>query len=313
MLDIVVVLTVLATLLVVVSVSQPVAVRLHLAPVVLLAVIGVAIGAISIILLHTSRSDRFDNIAAVFANLPVSSETFVYVFLPLLVFDGAITSDVRRILEDAAPILMLAVVATVVTTAVVGVALWPVSGLPLVVCLLLGSVVATTDPAAVIAVFRDVGAPARLTRLVEGEALLNDAAAIVMFVVLLGMIVSGRQPDIVGGAAQFAVSFLGGAVLGVAGRAGFFAAHSLDPRRSAGRSNADGCPRLSGVHWRGAFFSCFGGGRGALRRADRQRLRTVAHHALQLVVHHGSVGANRLLGPFAGVRARLDPGAEAPA
>ena len=220
MLDIVVVLTVLATLLVVVSVSQPVAVRLHLAPVVLLAVIGVAIGAISIVLLHTSLSDRFDGIAAVFANLPVSSETFVYVFLPLLVFDGAMTSDVRRMLEDAAPILMLAVVATVVTTAVVGVALWPVSGLPLVVCLLLGSVVATTDPAAVIAVFRDVGAPARLTRLVEGESLLNDAAAIVMFVVLLGMIVSGRQPDIVGGAAQFAIAFLGGAVLGVlAGRA----------------------------------------------------------------------------------------------
>ena len=51
----------------------------------------------------------------------------------------------------------------------VGLALWPFSGLPLVVCLLLGAVVSTTDPAAVIAVFRDVGAPARLTRLVEGE------------------------------------------------------------------------------------------------------------------------------------------------
>ena len=76
----------------------------------------------------------------------------------------------------------------------VGVALWPVSGVPLVVCLLLGSVIATTDPAAVIAVFRDVGAPARLTRLVEGESLLNDAAAIVMFVVFLGIIVSGRSP-----------------------------------------------------------------------------------------------------------------------
>ena len=88
------------------------------------------------------------------------------------------------------------------------------------VCLLLGSVVATTDPAAVIAVFRDVGAAARLTRLVEGEALLNDAAAIVMFTVLLGMIVSGRQPDFLGGAAQFLVSFFGGAILGVlAGRA----------------------------------------------------------------------------------------------
>ena len=158
MLDIVLILTVLATLLVVVAVSQPVAVRLNLAPVVLLAVIGVAIGGVSIVLLRTPLSGRFEGAAALFANLPVSSETFVYVFLPLLVFDGAITSDVRRMLEDAAPILMLAVVATVVTTAVVGLALWPVSGLPLVVCLLLGSVVATTDPAAVIAVFRDVGA-----------------------------------------------------------------------------------------------------------------------------------------------------------
>lgn len=219
MLDIVLLLAVLATLLVVVAVSQPVAVRLKLAPVVLLAVIGVAIGAASIVLLHTP-SHRFDSVASLFANLPVGAETFIYVFLPLLVFEGAITADVRRMLEDAAPILMLAVVATVVCTAVVGVALWPIAGLPLVVCLLLGSVVATTDPAAVIAVFRDVGAAARLTRLVEGEALLNDAAAIVMFTVLLGMIVSGRQPDFLGGAAQFLLSFFGGAGLGVlAGRA----------------------------------------------------------------------------------------------
>ena len=150
-----------------------------------------------------------------FADLPVSSDTFIYVFLPLLVFEAAITSDVRRMLEDAAPILMLAVVATVVATGVVGVALWPISGLPLVVCLLLGSVVSTTDPAAVIAVFRDVGAPARLTRLVAGEALLNDAAAIVMFAVLLGMIVSGRKPHLGDGAVAFAISFLGGAALGV--------------------------------------------------------------------------------------------------
>ena len=193
MIDIVLLLAVLATLLVVVAVSQPVAVRLKLAPVVLLAVIGVAIGTVSGVLLHTTVTNRFDNIAALFADLPVGAETFIYVFLPLLVFEGAITADVRRMLEDAAPILMLAVVATVVCTAVVGFALWPIAGLPLVVCLLLGSVVATTDPAAVIAVFRDVGAAARLTRLVEGEALLNDAAAIVMFTVLLGVIVSGAS------------------------------------------------------------------------------------------------------------------------
>ncbi len=217
MLDIVLFLAVLATLLVVVAVSQPVAVRLRVAPVVLLAVIGVAIGAVSIVLVHTPLSARYGDLVGLFANLPVGAETFIYVFLPLLVFEGAITVDVRRMLEDAAPILMLAVVATIVCTAVVGFALWPIAGLPLVVCLLLGSVVATTDPAAVIAVFRDVGAAARLTRLVEGEALLNDAAAIVMFTVLLGVIVSGQQPNLLVGEEQFLISFFGGAALGFLG------------------------------------------------------------------------------------------------
>ena len=220
MLDIVLVLAVLATLLVVVALCQPLAVRLRLAPVVLLAVVGVAIGAASSDLMHLRLSSHFGEIVRTFADLPVGSEIFIYVFLPLLIFEAAITADVRRMLEDAAPILTLAVVATVVTTGVVGLALWPIAGLPLTVCLLLGSVVATTDPAAVIAVFRDVGAPARLTRLVEGEALLNDAAAIALFVVLLGMIVSAREPDIGGAAREFTVAFLGGAAFGaLAGRA----------------------------------------------------------------------------------------------
>ena len=220
MVDIVLVLAVLATLLVIVALSQPLAARLKLAPVVLLAVVGVAIGAASSELIHSRLSSHFGEIVRTFADLPVGSEIFIYVFLPLLVFEAAIASDVRRMLEDAAPILMLAVVATVVATAVVGLALWPLAGVPLTVCLLLGSVVATTDPAAVIAVFRDVGATARLTRLVEGEALLNDAAAIALFVLLLGMIVSGRQPDILGAAGEFAVAFLGGAAFGaLTGRA----------------------------------------------------------------------------------------------
>ena len=64
MVDIALLLAVLATLLVVVAVSQPVAVRLKLAPVVLLAVIGVAIGAVSIVVLRSPVTDRFDSVAA---------------------------------------------------------------------------------------------------------------------------------------------------------------------------------------------------------------------------------------------------------
>ena len=220
MLDIVLVLAVFGTLLVVVSLSQPLAARLRLSPVVLLAVIGVAMGGASGVLLHTKLASHLGEFVRLFADLPLGSETFVYVFLPLLVFEGALTSDVRRSLDDAAPILMLAVIATLVTAAVVGVALWPFAGLPLAVCLLLGAVVATTDPAAVIAMFRDVGAPGRLTRLVEGESLLNDAAAIVLYSVLLGIIASGHTPVVGSMAIQFVGSFVGGALLGaLAGRA----------------------------------------------------------------------------------------------
>ncbi len=220
MLDIVVVLAAFATLLVVVALSQPLAARLRLSPVVLLAAIGAAIGALSGVVLNSPLSPRFGEIVRLFADLPLGSETFIYVFLPLLVFEVAFTSDVRRIVEDAAPILMLAVVATVITAVIVGLALWPFAGVPLAVCLLLGAVVSTTDPAAVIAVFRDVGAPARLTRLVAGEALLNDAAAIVLYTVLLGIIVSGRPPVLGSAAIEFVRSFLGGGALGaLAGRA----------------------------------------------------------------------------------------------
>jgi CPA1 family monovalent cation:H+ antiporter len=220
LLDIVLVLAVFSALMVLAALTPPLAARLKLAPAVLLAVVGVSISAAASALLNASSASPLGDFERVFADLPLGAETFIYVFLPLLIFEAALTSDVRRIVEDAAPILMLAVIATVVTAFIVGLALWPIAGMPLVVCLLLGAVVSTTDPGAVIAVFRDVGAPARLTRLVEGEALLNDAAAIVLYTVLLGMIVSGRTPHIGQGFVEFVLSFLGGAALGgLAGRA----------------------------------------------------------------------------------------------
>jgi CPA1 family monovalent cation:H+ antiporter len=219
MFDIVFVLIVIAALLVVVGLVQPLASYLKLPPPVLLGVVGVALGGFPAVLSQLGWPPQAARFIDIFVELPVSSAGFIYIFLPLLVFEAGIATDVRRMLDDAAPILLLAVVATLIATATVGLALWPLSGVPLVMCLLLGAVVATTDPAAVIAIFRDIGAPARLTRLVEGEALLNDAAAIALFAVLLGMIVSGREPDVGSGLKEFFVSFVGGGVLGLfAGR-----------------------------------------------------------------------------------------------
>lgn len=214
MLDTALVLLVIAGLLAIVGLCQPLAARLRLPSSVLLAGIGVAIGLAPTVSRSLGLAHWIDRAAALFAGLPVSATMLLYVFLPLLVFEAGIVTDVRRTVEDAAAILVLAVIVTVFTMAVIGLALWPFARMPLPVCLLLGSIVATTDPAAVIAVFRDVGAPARLTRLVEGEALLNDAAAVALFIVLLAMILPGGRADIAAGFGQFAAAFVGGGAVG---------------------------------------------------------------------------------------------------
>lgn len=221
MLDLTNIVLLIAGLLVVIAVLQPLAHRLNLPSSVLLAAVGVGIGAIASFLLYTTLTNRFNELAAPIVHLPIRSSTFIYVFLPLLLFQAALTIDVARMKEDAAPILMLAVVAVVVTTVVAGVGLHWLFGIPLVACLLLGSIISTTDPAAVVAIFRDIGAPARLTRLVEGESLLNDAAAIALFTLLLGLLAEGRPFDPLAGVSEFLTAFFGGILLG------FFAGKGL--------------------------------------------------------------------------------------
>jgi CPA1 family monovalent cation:H+ antiporter len=150
-------------------------------------------------------------------DLQIGSEAFLYIFLPILVFQSALEIEVREMAEDAAPILLLAVIAVVVATLVIGVAVAPIAGVSLVACWMLGAIVATTDPVAVIAIFRDVGAPSRLTRLVEGESLLNDAAAIALFAVLLEIVIGGHAAGVGGVAWSFVRAFVGGVVVGAVG------------------------------------------------------------------------------------------------
>src|ERR1700712_5558952 len=175
------VLLAIAVLLVVVSAVQPLARRLHLPETVLLALVGILIGGSADLLLRTTFTDIFDGAARTVLDFPLDSHAFLLIFLPILVFQGALAIDVRRLAHETATVLLLAVVAVVVSTAAIGLALYPFANVPLQVCLLLGAIVATTDPSAVVGIFRDIGAASRLTRLVEGEALLNDAAAISIF------------------------------------------------------------------------------------------------------------------------------------
>ncbi|MGD9617475.1 MAG: cation:proton antiporter [Alphaproteobacteria bacterium] len=209
---------VIAAFLVVISAVQPFAARLHIPFTVLLACVGVLVGGASSFLVHHLRLEPVLDIAGPLANLPVSAPVFLVVFLPLLLFHGSLMIDLREIARDMGPILTMAVLAVFAAAAAIGFGL-SFAGVPLLVGLLLGAIVATTDPSAVIAIFRELGAPPRLSRLVEGEALLNDAAAIVLFGILVVMLAGGAQSSLAHAALEFTTTFIGGIVLGaVAGR-----------------------------------------------------------------------------------------------
>ncbi|MBP6019394.1 MAG: cation:proton antiporter [Burkholderiaceae bacterium] len=203
----------LAGLLALVSFMPALAGRLRLPYSVLLAIVGMVLGLI--IHVHSwapmVMSDFLDSLQ----NFEVSSETFLFVFLPILLFEASLSMNVRRLLDEIGPILMMAVVAVVVCTVAVGFSISAVSGYSLVVCLMLGAIVATTDPAAVVGVFREVGAPKRLTTLVEGESLFNDAASISLYTVLLTMLYGGTELSTASLLYSFLYSFVGGGLAGL--------------------------------------------------------------------------------------------------
>ncbi|WP_102324328.1 cation:proton antiporter [Komagataeibacter saccharivorans] len=205
----------IAVLLVVVSAVQPLARRLELSETVLLAIVGIVIGGAADLVLRNTHLEIFSGAAETLLDFPLNSEAFLLIFLPILVFQGALGIDVRRLAHETATVLLLAVVAVAVSTATIGFALYPFAGVPLAVCLLLGSIVATTDPSAVAGIFKEIGAASRLTRLVEGEALLNDAAAISIFTILLGSITSHHKIMLGGAVLEFLVSFIGALIIGI--------------------------------------------------------------------------------------------------
>lgn len=204
-----------AALFALIALAEPLAARLRLPFAVILAVVGAALGIGAAILLSVDLSQEVDQVARVIRDVPIRSGVFLYLFLPTLIFHVALGLDLRRMAEDAVPILVLAVLAVIVATLVIGFALQPVSGLPLTACLLLGAIVSTTDPSAVVSIFRSIAAPARLGRIVEGESLLNDAAAIALFGFFLSFVMAGvPNPTLSEIARTLPVLVLGGAAVG---------------------------------------------------------------------------------------------------
>ncbi|KAA2317276.1 sodium:proton antiporter [Pseudooceanicola sediminis] len=213
--DIILITAVIASLFLVIGTAEPLAARLRLPYSVILAVLGILIGAGAIFLLRTDLTDALNPVAEAIIGLPIRSNVFLYVFLPTLLFQATLGMNLRRMLDDWVPILVLAVVAVVVATLTVGYALAFASSLPLAACLLIGAIVSTTDPSAVVSIFRSISAPRRLARIIEGESLLNDAAAIALFGLFMGFVMLGvPDPRLSDALGKFPMLIAGGAAAG---------------------------------------------------------------------------------------------------
>ena len=153
----------------------------------------------------------------------------LYVFLPILIFEAAYALDVHVFKKSFWNAFYMAgpgiVTATLMTGGCVmviyslgwGLTEWNIGtgNLGLYLAMLFGAVVSATDPVAVVALLKELGASKKLGTLIEGESLLNDGTAIVAFVVLIGA-VTGASVFTVGSAVSgFFVIGLGGAALGI--------------------------------------------------------------------------------------------------
>lgn len=218
--DIVVIVTIVAGLFVVIGLSEPLAAYLRLPATVILALMGIVIGVMSTALINLPLPNAITAAASAIQALPIRANLFLYVFLPTLIFQVSLSLDLRRMLDDWVPILLLAVVAVVLSTLAVGWALYPFAGLSLMACLMIGSIVSTTDPSAVVGIFRATPAPQRLARIVEGESLLNDAAAIALFGMFFAFVAFGiPNPELSSIAVKFPWLLVGGGAAGwIAGR-----------------------------------------------------------------------------------------------
>lgn len=149
-------------------------------------------------------------------NVPVLSPHVVfYVFLPPLIYYAAYFIAPDDLRANARPIGLLSVGLVIVTTAAVAGVLTGFAGVPLVVALVAGAVVAPTDAVAATSVFQRLDVPERLATIVEGEGLTNDGTALVLYAGAVGAAMVGTiRPG------PLAVTLLaapaGGAALGLA-------------------------------------------------------------------------------------------------
>lgn len=150
-----------------------------------------------------------------FPRLKLDPGFFFLCFLPPLLFADGWLMPLREFVRARRAILTLAIGLVIFTTLTVGVvAWWLVPGLPLAMAFALGAIVSPTDAVAVSAITERLRVPARLTTVLNGESLMNDATGLVAFKFALAAAVAGSF-SLTQMAAEFSLLAVGGFTVGL--------------------------------------------------------------------------------------------------
>ena len=149
----------------------------------------------------------------------ISPDLIWLIFLPPLLFEASWNLKLDSLRANLIPILSLAFVGVGLSFGIIGLILHYAAGLGWSSSLLFGALISATDPVSVLALFKKLGAPLRLTIIVEAESLFNDGAAAVVFRILLGIVIgaatfNSKVPLAVSSVAWFLLATIGGVLVG---------------------------------------------------------------------------------------------------
>jgi len=186
---------------------------------VLLMLLGFAVGIVDRLHLFSGALSAFDSALGWAAN--IQPTLILFIFLPTLIFEASFAIDLHTFKKSVVNALILAVPGMILATVLTAASMMLMLDLPswtLYLAMLFGAMVSATDPVAVVALLRELGASKKLSTLIDGESLLNDGVAIVIFTVFLEYVRMGASIDALN-AAVLAQSFLktviGGTLIGI--------------------------------------------------------------------------------------------------
>jgi CPA1 family monovalent cation:H+ antiporter len=145
----------------------------------------------------------------------IGADVILLAFVPGLVFEAALTLDLPELRRRLVPVGLLATVGVAATVLLIGTLTHLLLGFSWASGMLLGAILAATDPIAVVTLLRQLAAPSGLAAILEGESLFNDGTGVAVFSAVLATILAGA-PSFGDAAVRFAEIGVGGAVIGLA-------------------------------------------------------------------------------------------------